>query len=227
MGYIDTFYRRTIADDRRFPALSGAVECDSCIIGGGLAGLTVALQLARAGQSVVLLEGQRVGWGASGRNGGFVSPGFANDGDAIARMAGAETAQELHRLSIEGARFVRDTIAELDISSAGLVHGIMSVLRHDDEPAIRKRVSYLQRVFDYQVDYMSRDRVQAVLHSKRYFQGLRDPQAFHMHPLNYLRAVAGEVERLGGRIFEDSAAIATGFSGPEKTVSTPLGKVKA
>ncbi|RCS22876.1 FAD-binding oxidoreductase [Phyllobacterium salinisoli] len=227
MNYIDTFYRRTIADDGPFPALSGLVECDTCIIGGGLAGLTVALQLARAGQTVAVIEAERVGWGASGRNGGFVSPGFANGGDAITRMAGAENARKLHRLSIEGARFVRDTIDELNIISAAPIHGLMSVLRYGDEQAMKERAEHLRRAFDYTVEYMDRDQVQAVLHSKRYFQALRDPQAFHMHPLNYLRAVAREVERLGGRIFEGSTAVAADLSRVEKIVNTRNGKVKA
>lgn len=227
MSYIDTFYRRTLADDKSYPMLSGPAECDTCIIGGGLAGLTTALQLARAGQSVIVLEAQRIGWGASGRNGGFVSPGFANDGEAIAKTTGIENARELHKLSIEGVRFVRDTITELNIASAAPINGIMSVLRYSDEAAMKQRADYLKREFDYTVEYMDRDQVQSVLRSERYFQAVRDPQAFHMHPLNYLRAVAREIERLGGKIYESSAATTTVFSRPEKFVSTANGKVKA
>src|SRR5690606_24617057 len=99
------------------------------VVGGGMAGLTVALQLARAGRSVVVLEAEKIGFGASGRNGGFVSPGFATDGEAIARTTGAEKARQLHRLSIEGVDFVRDTIRDLEIGDAGVVNGITSVLR--------------------------------------------------------------------------------------------------
>ncbi len=227
MNYIDTFYRRTIADDASFSVLSGPVECDTCIIGGGLAGLTTALQLVRAGQSVVVLEAQRIGWGASGRNGGFVSPGFANDGEAIARTAGTENAKKLHALSIEGVQFVRDTIKDLNIVSAAPVNGIMSVLRYGDEQAMKQRAEYLQREFGYTVEYMSREQVQSKLHSARYFQAVRDPQAFHMHPLNYLRALAREIERLGGKIFESSPATSTHLSTAQKVVSTDKGKVTA
>jgi gamma-glutamylputrescine oxidase len=227
MSYIDTFYQRTIEDNNEFSFSSGITECDTCVIGGGLAGITTAWQLARAGQAVVLLEAKRIGWGASGRNGGFVSPGYANGSDAIERIVGAENGRKLHALSIEGMRLVRDTIAELAITSAAPTLGIMGVLRYDNGQSLRSRADYLQREFDYSVEYMSRDQVQKVLRSKRYFQGLRDPQAFHMHPLNYLRAVAREVERLGGRIFEGSPALSIELSRPQKTIRTDRGEIRA
>lgn len=227
MTYIDTFYRRTLADDRSFPKLDGIIECDTLIVGGGLAGLTAALQLARAGQSVVVLEAQRIGWGASGRNGGFVSPGYANGADAIERAVGADAARKLHALSVEGMYFVRDTIAELKIAEAAPVNGIMSVLRYPDPDGLKAYAEKLQKNFNYKVDFMECDEVRQRLRSNRYFQALRDPQAFHIHPLNYLRALAREIERLGGRIFEQSAAASTDLSGASKVVRTAAGTVKA
>lgn len=227
MGYIDTFYGRTLADDAPFSALAGNITCDTCIVGGGLAGLTVALQLARGGQSVAVLEAERIGWGASGRNGGFVFPGYATGYEAIERVTGADDARALHALSNEGMAFVRDTIRDLGIASADPVHGIMSVSRHEDGDGLKAQAERLQREFGYPVEYLERDEVQGVLRSKRYFQALRDPRAFHMHPLNYLRAVGREIERLGGRIFEASSVLSGAFSGPEKSLRTAGGQVKA
>jgi glycine/D-amino acid oxidase-like deaminating enzyme len=227
MAYIDTYYGRTLSDETSYPELTGDLECDTCIVGGGLAGLTVALQLARAGVSVAVLEAERIGWGASGRNGGFVFPGYANDNDKIARMTGEATANELHRLSIEGMRFVRDTIRDLDIASAAPTNGIMSVLRYRTGEDLRAYADHMRETFGYPLEYMPRQDVQAVLKSERYFEALRDPEAFHMHPLNYLRALAAEITRLGGKIFEGSAASKTDFTRTEKTVQTRRGTVRS
>ena len=227
MPYIDSYYTRTLADQHRRPALAGRTEADVCVVGGGLAGLTAALWLARAGKSVVVLEAQHVGWGASGRNGGFVAPGFATGHDHIARVAGAERARALYRLSIEGVQLVRETIDMLAIPGTDPVPGIMSVLRHAAAASLKAKRDRLAREFDYHVEFLDRSQVQDRFLTQRYFQGLRDPNAFHFHPLNYLRGIAAEIERLGGRIFELSPATGQGTEGAARTVTTTAGRVGA
>lgn len=227
MSYPDTYYKRTVANHATRPVLSGAEECDTVIIGGGLAGLTTALELVRGGQEVVLLEAESVGFGASGRNGGFVSPGFATGNDDIARMAGEDAAVKLFHLSAEGVEFIRDTIRILHIESAAPQPGITSVLRYDDGSSLKAYRENLFRDYGYELEYLDTEQVRSVLKSQRYFQALRNPHAFHMHPLNYLRAVATEIERLGGKIYEGSPAISTSLSGAEKSVRTAGGEVRA
>ena len=227
MSNPDTYYQRTVAESRSRPSLTGAEDCDTVVIGGGLAGLTIALQLARAGQSVILLEAESVGFGASGRNGGFVSPGFATGSDEIARMAGKDTARKLFDLSVEGVEFIRETIRDLNIEGAETQPGITSVLRYDDAASLKDYRAQLLRDYNYELDYLDTEQVRAVLKSERYFQGLRSPKSFHMHPLNYLRAMAAEIERLGGKIFEGSAATSTSLSGAQKCVRTAGGEVRA
>jgi gamma-glutamylputrescine oxidase len=227
MSYPDTYYKRTMTESRARQALSGSEECDTVVIGAGLAGLTTALQLVRGGQKVVVLEAESVGFGASGRNGGFVSPGFATGSDDIARMAGKDIARKLFLLSAEGVEFIRETIRDLDIESAALQPGLTSVLRYDDSASLKAYREQLLRDYDYELEYLDTEQVRTVLKSQRYFQALRNPNAFHMHPLNYLRAVAAEIERLGGKIFEDSAATSTSLAGADKRVRTAGGEVRA
>ncbi|WP_085035439.1 NAD(P)/FAD-dependent oxidoreductase [Ensifer aridi] len=226
MSYPDTYYKQTLANAKVRPVLSEVIECETVIVGGGLAGLTTALQLARAGQSVVVLEAESVGFGASGRNGGFVSPGFATGSAEIARRAGDETARQLHLLSIEGVDFVRETIEALKIDGARPQPGVMGVVRYDDGNSLKTHADELKRAYGYELDYLDAEQVRSVLKSKRYFHGLRDRRAFHMHPLNYLRGLADELERLGGRIYEGSAATGSALGGAEKVVSTARGRVK-
>jgi glycine/D-amino acid oxidase-like deaminating enzyme len=227
VDYIDSYYRRSLHDPRLRPSLQGSVDAEVCVVGGGLAGLTTALSLARFGRQVVLLEGRRIGWGASGRNGGFVSPGYAAGADAIARRAGPDAAAELHRMSIEGMRFIRDQIDTLGIEGADPVHGLLSVLRHEGADELRARRDRLARDFDYRVEMLEVDALRDRLRSPRYFQALRDPQAFHFHPLNYLRGLAHAFEALGGRIFEGSEVLSAELDGPVRTVRTAGGTVTA
>lgn len=227
MAYPDTYYKRTMADQTARTALSGTVECDVAVVGGGLAGLSAALQLARAGKRVVVLEAESVGFGASGRNGGFVSPGYATGGEEIARVAGKDKARQLHLLSMEGVEFIRDNISTLGIDDAKPQPGIMSVLRYDDGASLKAYAQQSLKEYDYRLEYMDRDEVRAMLKSERYFQALRNPNAFHMHPLNYLRGIAREIERLGGRICEQSPVTSSDLGGAEKRLKTAGGEVKA
>lgn len=227
MAYPDTYYKRTMADQAARTALSGTVECDVAVVGGGLAGLSAALQLARAGNRVVVLEAESVGFGASGRNGGFVSPGYATGGEEIARVAGKDKARQLHLLSMEGVEFIRDNISTLGIDDARPQPGIMSVLRYDDGASLKAYAQQSLKEYDYRLEYMDRDEVRAVLKSERYFQALRNPNAFHMHPLNYLRGIACEIERLGGRICEQSPVTSSDLAGAEKRLKTAGGEVRA
>ncbi len=227
MGYIDTYYRRTLAEDAPRPPLRGELETEICIIGGGLAGLSTGLDLARAGRRVAILEGERVAWGASGRNGGFVGPGYSTSLAHIEGMVGRERAHELYRLSIEGADIVRARIADLAIAAANPVDGKISVKRHDDPDSLKRMQERMERDFGYRLDFMPREAIRAVLKSKKYHQGLFNPQAFHFHPLNYARALAREIEALGGMIFEDSPAIGAIVDLAEKRVRTSGGSVRA
>jgi len=225
--YIDTFYKRTLGDAQtRYDALAGPASTDICIVGGGLAGLTAALELARRGRQVVLLEARRVGWGASGRNGGSVSPAYSAGADLIRRRVGQAGYEDLYRLSIEGVEIIRDNIRDLGIADAHKVDGRLRVLRYDDVDELRRYCDEQQR-FGRRVRLLQRDEVRELLRSDAYFQGVYDPDSFHFHPLNYARALARECARLGVRIHEDSPVRSATLAGAVKRLATPEGSVEA
>lgn len=228
MSYIETYYRRALGPQTiQRPALEGGIKVDVCVVGGGLAGLTTALELARKGRKVCVLEAKRVAWGASGRNGGFVSPGWAARYKNIQRKVGTDHAKELHRLSIEGMQAVLANVQTLAVENAEPTHGIMGAVRYEATDDLKAYRDWLDKEFDYKVAFKTREEVQQMLVSPRYYQALFDPNAFHFHPLNYARAVAAEVERLGGAVYEGSPVISTSLDGAVKIAKTERGTVEA
>ena len=220
-AYPDTWYSRTLTDTAERPALRGREQGDCLIVGGGFAGLFTALALARAGMRHVVIEARALGWGASGRNGGFVSAGFACGAAAIRARVGASHAADVQALSAEGVEIMRAAIGDLEIPGADPVPGILRMRRHEPGDDLRAEA------VPGQLDYLDRAAIGAHLVSSRYRHGLLDRQAFHIHPLNTLRGIAAEVERLGGRLFEMSPAQAVTLDGPVKAVDTPHGRAEA
>jgi gamma-glutamylputrescine oxidase len=210
-----------------YAPLAHDLDVDVCVVGGGLAGLTVARELARRGWSVAVLEAKRIAWNASGRNGGFVLPGFAEDIDAIIERVGLAHAKPLWALSVKGVEYVRSALHELKMPTVGPGDGFLKVSLSDNGEELYRRAARLQEEFGATVELWPTDRVRAVLRTDRYFQALRYPQAFHLHPLTYALGLASMAEKAGARIFEGTAAVALDVSGVRKRVDTPTGRVRA
>ncbi len=226
-SYIDTYYRRTLATQESYPPAEGTLKTDICIVGGGLAGLTAALDLAGAGRSVLLLEAERVAWGASGRNGGFVSPGYATSLAAIERKAGRDHADELYRLTMEGVEIVRRNIDSLAITEAAPSPGIMKVVRYDGGAGLQAIRDTQEKRFGRKLRYLGREETRALLNSPKYHASLTADDAFHFHPLNYARALAREIVRLGGRIHEGSPVVSCELDGAVKRLKTAKATIEA
>ncbi len=204
MDYPDTYYIADIGDIPERPALTAQVSVDVCVIGAGLAGLTTALELLRKGKSVVLLEAHRVGFGASGRNGGSVLEGFAESAENIARKLGPANAALLHQLSRDGTDYVRSQIEILQIEAAIEGSGRYSAVRHHDKKYAQKMV---RDGANAGVVFNDHAATRKVLDTDKYDHTVFIPDGFHIQPMRYVLGLAAEIERLGGSIFEHSKAL--------------------
>ena len=226
--YIDSYYRRTKVPTADFPALDKTIEADVLVVGGGFAGLTAARELLKARQSVVLLESHKVGWGASGRNGGFVSDGYALGILELEKKLGYDHAKQLFDLSKMGTNYVRHAISDLAAEAVEPMDGWLRVLRYSDEERLRRSVLHLGEAYDAHYGFVPTERVREALVSERYYQGIVDPDAFHIQPLNYALALAEDIRRSGGQIFEASEARALSRERGHWEISSQTGhKVRA
>jgi len=221
-----TWYAAAAVTPER-PALTHDLDVDVCVVGAGLAGLTVAREVARRGWSVTVLEAGTVAGGASGRNAGFVSPGFAERIDAIVARVGLPRAKELWALSEAGVEYVRRTISETAMAGVEPRDGRLSVRRTDDEAALIEHVAMLRVDFGVDVEAWPTDQVREVLRSPYYFQAAHYLKAFHIHPLNYALGLAADAETHGARIFQNTRAVEVDPAGVRKRVQTPHGTVRA
>lgn len=222
-----SWYEATAERGGGYQPLAGEQACDVCVVGAGFAGLTTALELARMGRSVALLEAGRVSAAASGRNGGFVSAGFAESLDGIRKKIGLEPAQQLFALSQRGAEYVREQ-ALLMPGTIKMGDGMLVVQRYPDkEYAFKRYGDEMQRLFNEPVSYLGREETRALLASSSYHAALRRPNAFHIHPLRYGLGLAAAVTKAGGKIYERSRALAVSKEGAQWRVDTASGRIKA
>ena len=197
-----TWYAATMLAARERDALAQDIDVDVCVIGGGLAGLTTARELARRGWSVAVLEARRVAWNASGRNAGLVAPGFAERLETIVERVGIRRAKELWALSAAGVDYVRAAIREADMPGIDPVDGRLTVWRTDDEEGVLRHVAMLRVDLGIDAQAWPTEQVRDVLRTPLYFQAAHVPSAFHIHALNYAQGLARAAESAGAQIYE-------------------------
>jgi gamma-glutamylputrescine oxidase len=227
MPHVRSYYAASANATPAHASLDGDATCDVCVIGAGIAGCATALELAERGYRVILLEAERVGWGASGRSGGQAIFGFSTAMSGIAARVGPEVARRLWDVSVEALEFVRERVARHAID-CDLHWGHLHVAT---KPRQREELLELQAELVEQYDYRSprfleRDGVEALLATTRYCAGLFDPRSGHLHPLNYTLGLARAAAAAGARICEGSPVTRVERGDPLRLV-TPRGTVTA
>jgi gamma-glutamylputrescine oxidase len=209
------------------PPLRGTLGADVCIVGGGYTGLSALLHLAERGYDAVLLEAARVGAGASGRNGGQLASGQRLGQRALEARFGRERAYLLWQLAEEAKSTVKDRIARHGIA-CDLRPGVLDAAHkpaHAED--LQREAEHLAERYGYpHIRYLPRDEMHRTLDTERYFGGVLDRDAAHLHPLNYALGLAEAALAAGGRIFERSTAIEVGAGRPP-LIRTATGAVRA
>lgn len=224
--HVASFYRH----ERRDAAVSvigldGRAHAEICVIGGGLAGLTTAFELARRGRRVLVLEADRVGWGASGRNAGFVSCGFAEGLDALEAQVGPADSRALFDLSRLGVQYIAETIVSANRRDIVGGRGGLSLVRTPPGDRLQRRQERMAESYGCKLDVWSREAVCEVLATSTYFGALHDPAAFHIDPVAYTDLMASRCRAAGVWIFEASPVSRIANVGAGWRVETDRGVV--
>ncbi|WP_333816310.1 NAD(P)/FAD-dependent oxidoreductase [Tabrizicola sp.] len=223
--YPASYYAATAAPLDRFPILKGAVKADVCVVGGGYTGLSAALHLAQKGYDVVLLEAHRVGFGASGRNGGQVGSGQRQDQVWIEKVAGRENAHRFWDLAEEAKTLVK-TLVKDHAMPVTFHPGIAHACRTEGE--VRETHAYAEKLHrDYgytHLEPLDRSGIRRLIGSTDYVGGEIDRDAGHLHPLNYAIGLAQAAAKAGVRLHELSEVHRV-EPGPRPVVRTPSGHV--
>ncbi|RKE39635.1 gamma-glutamylputrescine oxidase [Paraburkholderia sp. BL23I1N1] len=205
--HVPSYYAATANDSTRHPSLQGAISADVCVIGGGLTGISTALNLAERDYSVVVLEASKIGWGASGRNGGQLIGGYACGIDTFAQYMPREDVQRVWTMGLESAGMVRERVQKHGID-CDLTSGFLTAAnkpRHADE--LRAWRDEAASRFDYHgYRYVERGQLSGFVDSDRYVGGLYDDNSGHLHPLNYTLGLARAAHEAGVYIYEATCA---------------------
>ncbi len=225
-GHANSWYAASANDKRVRPELEGETEADVCVIGAGFTGISAALELAENGLSVVVLEGERIGFGASGRNGGQIVNGYSRDLDVIARRYGPEKAVKLGEMSLEGGEIIRRRVATYGIRCDVVDGGFFAAFTDKQVKEMAHVKANWEKHGHTGLEMVSKSEVGRYVKTDRYVGGMIDRLGGHIHPLNLVLGEAAAAEGLGVRVFEKSRV--TGLDmGASPVVKTARGRVKA
>ncbi|HTI01532.1 MAG TPA: FAD-binding oxidoreductase [Acidisoma sp.] len=226
-AHTPSYYAATAHPQPERPALVGDVSADVCIIGAGFSGISAALTLAEAGFRPVVLEAKRIGWGASGRNGGQIVNGYSRDLGVIRARYGEDAARALGAMSLEGGDIIRDRIAQYDIDCDYVPGGFLAAFSARQ----MRELDHMKKIWEgyghHELEMVDSAMLPEVVSSELYVGGQIDHRGGHIHPLNLVLGEARAAEAQGATIHEDSPVTGIDDQGASVLVKTVAGSVRA
>jgi gamma-glutamylputrescine oxidase len=227
-GLPSSYYRATATPYTPYPALHGTREAKVVVVGGGYAGLNTALGLAERGaRDVMLLEREQIGFGASGRNGGFVFAGYSLGEQSLLDQSGASGARALFALTTAAVHRIRQRIAQYEIACDVVDEGVIWANWFRDPSILRRRQQLLADHYDVHWEALSPTQLRRRVDSPRYHGGLYESDALHLHPLNYAIGSARAAASRGVTLHENSGVLQLRREGSRWRVDTAHGSVLA
>ncbi|MHA6476738.1 NAD(P)/FAD-dependent oxidoreductase [Stutzerimonas sp. KH-1] len=224
--YPASYYAATANMTKERPTLQEAKQTDVCVIGAGYTGLSTALFLLEKGFSVTVLEAAKVGFGASGRNGGQIVNSYSRDLDSIERSVDSSAAKLIGQMAFEGGRIIRERVARYNIQCDLKDGGVFAALSQKQMHHLEAQKALWERYGYHQLELLDEQGIKRVVASDRYIGGMLDKQGGHIHPLNLALGEAAAVESLGGVVYENSPAVRI-ERGEQPLIHTPTGDVRA
>lgn len=223
--HVRSWYAATAATAPQHPSLAGDNEADVCVIGGGFSGVATALTLAERGRRVILLEAKRVGWGASGRNGGQVLAGWSGEGEMMSQL-GDKGANFLRRTKYRGQEIIEERIAKYSID-CDYARGAVTVSANNKQQAALAAEFESEKAHGADhFELLGKEALRAHVATDAYCGGLIDRKGAHCHPLNLCLGEARAAQSLGVEIFEETQVLSID-GGDHPRVVTAAGSVRA
>jgi gamma-glutamylputrescine oxidase len=226
VSHTNSYYAASANDTRQRPTLTEDVSADICIIGAGYTGMSTAIHLAEAGYRVIVLEASRIGFGASGRNGGQIVNSYSRDIDFIEKHYGDHVGAEMGRMAFEGGRILRRFVKDYNIQCDLKQGGLFAACNRRQFDELQEKKALWESHGHEGLELLDDSLIKRHVGSDRYNGGLLDHTGGHFHPLNLVLGEAAALESMGGVIYEGSPAVSVD-EGTKAVVKTEHGSVTA
>ena len=223
-----SFYRSSVEDLNSQDQLTSDIDVDICVIGGGLTGISSAINLSKKGYSVILCEARKIGWGASGRNGGQLGIGMRKDQFTIEKKLGLKHAKELWSLGLEAVEDVKNLIKENEID-CHLVNGVMSTACFEkDIDEYKFEIDHMSKNYDFEgYKFFNKEKIKEEINSKMYLAGLLNSGSYHLNPLKLTLGLAKVAQKNKVKIFENTPIEKIREEGDRVQVMSKKGLIRA